>query len=294
MAKTSDQYLQETSTLAAENTFQPSQSVAEANQKLSDVNAGKPAEYKSEHADQLGGLYQQVLGRGAFQYEPGKDPMYDQYRQQYIENGQRAAADTKSAMGNLTGGYGNTAGITAVNEQYGQSLTGINDNLKALKENAEAANIANEDLQTAQLETAATQEAQDYSRWQDQNYRWRDERDFAAQQAQTAWSNDYQRYSDNINNVMTVLGWEREDQQMVQANAYSWAVTMLKKGIMPTGAVLQQAGISEADALLLAKKKGYRSGGGSGGSRKKSSGGGTTGNTTGTTAGGNTDPWANI
>ena len=294
MAKTSDQYLQEQATLSAENTFQPSQAVSEANQKLSDVNSGKPAEYKSEHADQLGGLYQQVLGRGSFQYDPGKDPMYDQYRQQYIENGQRAAADTKSAMGALTGGYGNTMGITAVNEQYGQNLQGINDNLAALKENAQAADEADANRQTAQLQTAAQQEAQDYSRWQDQNDRWRDDRDFAAQQAQMTWANDYQQFSDNMNNVMTVLGWEREDQQTVQANAYSWALTMLKKGIMPTAAVLQQAGISEADALLLAKKKGYRSGGGSGGSGKKSSGSGSAATAPSAPAGGNTDPWANI
>lgn len=60
-------------------------------------------------------------------------------------------------------------------------------------------------------------------------------------------------------------GYSREDQQLMQQQAYSVVMSMITSGVMPSAEYLALAGIGEADALALAKKYGYKEGG-SGGS----------------------------
>lgn len=61
-------------------------------------------------------------------------------------------------------------------------------------------------------------------------------------------------------------GYSREDTAQIKQYAYDYAMSMISSGAMPTAELLALAGISEADALALAKKNGYSSGGGSKGS----------------------------
>lgn len=66
--------------------------------------------------------------------------------------------------------------------------------------------------------------------------------------------------------------YAREDAQRAQETAYNTAMAMIQKGVLPTAELLAAAGISDTDALELAKKYGYRapgSGGGGGGGSKK-------------------------
>lgn len=65
--------------------------------------------------------------------------------------------------------------------------------------------------------------------------------------------------------------YAREDQQMLKSYANDLAMQMIAAGTMPTADLLALAGISEADALALAKKNGYKAGGSSGGGSKSGS-----------------------
>lgn len=265
--KTGEEYLQQQGQVAQTLQYQPSQNVTDANQQLADVSAGKPAEYSSQQADQLGGLYSAIMNRGPYTYDPTKDRTYMDYRNRYQALGQAGAQAAQQNTQGLSGGYGNTWSGAVGSQQYQEGLKSMNDILPALEQNAFNAYQAEGSRLGTQLAATQAKEQMDYDKWKAEYSNWAADLEFAQQRAQTEYSNDYRRYGDNLNNVMTILGYERQDQQILRDNAYNWVMSLLQKGIMPLDEMLAAAGIDPALALKLAKKKGYKEPG-SGGSGK--------------------------
>lgn len=253
--------------------YTPSSDVAAANRTLADVNAGKPTEYTNRDADRLGGLYESIMNRNPFSYDMNGDALYQQYKGMYQQAGQNAAQQTMQTNRQLAGGYADTWSQAAANQQYGAYLQGMNDILPQLEQNAYNA-YASEGNRLNQLYQMGVQQEQTaYDRYRDSVNDWRTDREFAAQQADNAYARDYQAYSDRLNMAGTVAGWQTEDAMQNRSDMYTWALTLIQQGIMPTADVLSQAGISAADALALANKTGKSSGGGG---RRRGKGGGTT------------------
>ena len=288
--KTGEEYLQQQGQVAQTLQYQPSQNVLDANTHLQDVSAGKPAEYSSQQADQLGGLYSAIMNRGPYTYDPTKDQNYMDYRNSYQALGQAGAQAAQQNTQGLSGGYGNTWSGAVGSQQYQEGLKSMNDILPALEQNAFNAYQAEGSRLGTQLAATQAKEQMDYDKWKAEYSNWAADREFAQQRAQTEYSNDYSRYADNMNNVMTILGYERQDQQILRDNAYNWAMTLLQKGIMPLDEMLAAAGIDTALALKLAKKKGYKEpgSGGSGKGRGKGTGAASTTDTARTESGSHT------
>lgn len=78
------------------------------------------------YAAQANALYQQLLGRGPFQYDLQGDMLYRQYADQYSQLGRQAMMDTMGTAAGLTGGYGNSYASTAGNQAYQQYLGQLN------------------------------------------------------------------------------------------------------------------------------------------------------------------------
>ena len=131
------------------------------------------------------------------------------------------------------------------------------------------------DLQN-QYALAQGAEQVDYGRYQDAMSQWQNERAYAQDAYNTAYSQDYTDYTTRLNMAQQALQMEREDAQQAQDMAYKTAMAMIQKGLLPSDDMLATAGLSKVDALALAKKYGYgaSSGGGGGGGSKKSSGSG--------------------
>lgn len=266
MAMKADEYLKSAEAAGAQlSGFTPGNDVAEANQTLADVSAGRPTNYTSADADRLGGLYESIMNRGMFEYDPNKDGVYQQAKQNYQQMGMKAAQDTAGQMGAMNGGYGSTWAQTAGAQQYGEYLKGINDILPQLQQNAEQAYNSETDRLANLYNTAQQRDDIAYGRSRDELADWQNERAYAQQQADQAYSRDYQQYSDRMNMANTAAGWAMEDSMQEKSDNYSWAVTLIKNGILPTEEVLTTAGISMDDAIALAKKYGYGKGHGHGG-----------------------------
>ena len=77
--------------------------------------------YLSNIENALNSLYNQP----SFSYNPDNDPVYRAYRDKYILEGNRATQDTMADYSALTGGYANSAAVTAAaltNQYYSQQL----------------------------------------------------------------------------------------------------------------------------------------------------------------------------
>ena len=67
------------------------------------------------------------LNRGGFSYDLNSDPMYQQYKDMYTQQGQLAMLDTMGQAAALTGGYGSSYGQSVGQQAYQSYLQQLND-----------------------------------------------------------------------------------------------------------------------------------------------------------------------
>ena len=244
--------------------YQPSETVSGAMNYLKQLQQQKPGNYTSPYTEQLNGIYEQIMNRKPFQYDLNGDMLYQQYKHQYMLNGQQAMMDTIGQAAQYTGGYGSSYGATAGNQAYQQYLTKLNAIIPELYDRAAARyDQAGSDLMD-QYGLAQSAENQGYSRYMDEMNQWNADVNAGLNAYNTFYNQDYGQYSDMLNYWLGQAQMENSGYLSEQSNAYTTAMTMLKSGAMPSGDLLGAAGISQADAqAILAALTPKSSGGGS-------------------------------
>ncbi len=92
--------------------------------------------YNNSYAADIDALYAQITGREPFSYDLNSDPLYKQYRQQYLLGGRQAMMDIMGQASALTGGYGSTYSQSVGQQQYNAYLQQLNNVVPTLYENA--------------------------------------------------------------------------------------------------------------------------------------------------------------
>lgn len=161
---------------------------------------GKTPEYSASYDEQMNQLFQKIMNREKFDYNPNNDAMYRQYRDLYMQQGQQAMQDTMGQAAGLTGGYGSSYSQNAGQQAYDAYLQRLNEVVPELY--GEAADRYAQEGQALYDQYAMMGDLRDteYGRYQDeldqywQNLGWLgdradteyskllDERDFAYQQ----------------------------------------------------------------------------------------------------------------
>ena len=252
--------------------YTPSAAVTQAQDYLNQVVSGKPGAYQSNYKQQLDDLYQQVMNRPQFSYDVGSDPLYGQYRDQYMNLGQQAMMDTTAQAAALTGGYGNSYAATAGNQAYQSYLQQLNNMVPELYQMAlQRYQQEGDDLNTKYAMTADL-ENQDYGRYQDDMSRWESERAYANSDYWNQYNADYGAQQDQLNFWSQMAAQENAQWNANRELAYNQAMALLTVGKTPSAELLEAAGISSKDAKNLAKA--YKKTSSGGGSSSKSSGSG--------------------
>lgn len=88
--------------------------------------------YQSKWQNQIEDAMQKILNRENFQYDLNGDALYQQYKDQYVNQGKQAMMDTVGQASALTGGYGNSYAQTAGQQTYQGYLRGLNDKIPEL------------------------------------------------------------------------------------------------------------------------------------------------------------------
>lgn len=216
--------------------YQGSSTVKKYQSQLDNALASKPSDYKSLYTTQLNNLYNQILNtkrpaamdnlygqimnRKPFQYDLNGDALYQQYRTQYQNMGQRAMKDTMGQAAALTGGYGNTYAQNVGQQAYNQYLTQLNDKIPELYQLARS----NYDTETTDLyrqyqlasdrydsdkndlyqqySLAQSRDDTDYGRWKDRLASWQSDVDLYNSLFQNERTFDYNLWNDNIAYLM--------------------------------------------------------------------------------------------
>lgn len=81
--------------------------------------------YQGTYENQLNDLYGRIANRKPFSYDVNADPLYDLYKDKYIQGGKLAMKDTMGQAAALTGGYGNTYGQQVGQQAYDAYLQNL-------------------------------------------------------------------------------------------------------------------------------------------------------------------------
>ena len=114
----------------------PSKDMLDLKDKLDKMESSKPGAYQSKYQAQIDGLLDKILNRDKFSYNFNADPLYQQYKDRYTQQGKMAMQDTMAQAAALSGGYGNSYAQTVGQQAYQGYLQGLNDVIPELRNQA--------------------------------------------------------------------------------------------------------------------------------------------------------------
>lgn len=255
------------------------QAYQEALRRMQETEQTRP-EYQDSYSQRLKDLYDKIMGREKFQYDAANDPLYQQYRQMYVQQGRQAMADTMGQAAGLTGGYGSTYSQAAGQQQYDAYLQKLNEVVPELYAQARQAYNDEGDRMLQQYQLTGDLRDDEYSRYQDRLSNWWKDLSYQADRADT----EYSRGAENWWNAESAGRQDREFAYQQKKDAYSNLVTLIgATGYSPSQQELEAAGMSAAEAAkwqeyyrqqqaAAAAAARYSSSGGSGSSGRKGAG----------------------
>ena len=189
--------------------YQESDLVAQAKASLQAQLANKPSAYQSPYQQQINDTLNAILNREKFEYDMNADALYQQYKDQYTREGQKAMLDTMGQAATLTGGYGNSYAQTVGQQTYQNYLNQLNDRVPELYQLALDQYNREGDELLNQYSLYADRENTDYGRYRDALNDYYTNLDYLTGQYENERGFDYGKYADNLN-----LGYQIYQDQL--------------------------------------------------------------------------------
>lgn len=217
--------------------------------KYNEILDQKPGDFTSDYTEAAKQAMEKYLNRDKFTYDLNGDALYQQYKDQYINQGKLAMQDTIGQAAAMTGGYGNSYAQSVGQQTYQGYLQQLNDKVPELYQlaldqyNQEGESMLN------QYGLLADRENTEYGRYRDEVSDYNTEKGFA-----------YNEYRDAVSDSQ----WQTQFDETVK-NAdrdYELAVRQIEENerhnLISEDQAQQQ--INQAAAELTAKyiTAGYR------------------------------------
>ena len=201
----------------AQQGYQPSQNVTQAQQQLQQVQAAKPQGYNSKYGAQLDNILNQIQNPQEFKYSFDGDELFKYYADLYSQNGRQASMDAMGQAAALTGGYGNSYAQQAGNQAYDEWMRSLYDRGMDLYDRAYQQYRDKQGDLLNQYNVLANQDQNEYGRYRDTVGDWENERAFWADRGDVEAERDYQRYKDNLDYWTGLAQVENADYRNEQA-----------------------------------------------------------------------------
>ena len=138
--------------------------------------------YTPQYDEQINSLLDKLLDREDFNYNAEIDPLYQQYKELYTQQGKLAMQDAMGQAAALTGGYGSSYSQAVGQQQYDAYLQKLNEVVPELYSQAYSQYEAEGDRLKDAYSLLLSKDASDYDRAQNNYSRY-------LQQSQTTQSN---------------------------------------------------------------------------------------------------------
>ena len=179
--------------------YTKSDTVLQAEELLNQHNANKPGSYQSQWQGEIDDYMNQYKNRDPFSYDFNSDALYQQFKDQYIQQGRMAMMDTMGQAAAMTGGYGNSYAQTVGQQVYNQNLNQLNNIIPELQQMAyDRYNQEGQDLLNM-YNMYLGREDMDYGRYMDELNAWESERAYLQDNFNAERDYDYSMWEDKRN-----------------------------------------------------------------------------------------------
>ena len=234
----------------ANSTYKASDSVNQAKAALDAHEANRVADWTGgTYGDALKGAIDKIANREKFSYDLNGDALYQQYKDQYINQGRLAMQDTIGQASAMTGGYGNSYAATAGNQAYQSYLQKLNDVVPELYQMAyDKYNQEGEDLYN-QASLYNTMYNTEYGQYRDAVSDWQNEANRLSDRYYNESNLDYSRFVDNRDYYTNQYNNERSYDYGQYTDAYNRAFANYQQDVAESqynkNLALQQQQLSE-------------------------------------------------
>ena len=168
--------------------------VNQANTLLQQHQSSKPGAYQSQWQDEIDDYLNRIENRDPFSYDFNSDALYQQYKDNYIQQGQMAMMDTMGQAAAMTGGYGNSYAQSVGQQAYNQQLNQLNNVLPELYQMAYNRYSDEGQRLMDMYNMYLGQESLDYSRYQTDLSNWYTDLEYLTNRYENERELDYNNY----------------------------------------------------------------------------------------------------
>ena len=201
---------------------------------LAQHNATKPGAFSFSGAADKDNIENQIKNYKKFSYDINADALYQQYKDQYIQQGKLASMDTMGQAAAMTGGYGNSYAQNVGQQAYQGYLQQLNNKVPELYQLA--LNQYTQDKQDLYNQYALHQdkEKKEYTEYLNNFNNWLSEREYLANDVANTAQTEYNQWLDS-----------KEMEENEKANLIN---LITSTGYKPSDAELDAAGMTESQA----------------------------------------------
>lgn len=201
-------------TTVPQYTYNPASDDAyqQALEQLKQLQGQTPA-YKGTYDQQIKDMYDQIANREKFSYDMNADALYQQYKDQFTQQGKLAMMDTMGQAAALTGGYGNSYAQNVGQQAYQGYLQQLNDVVPELYGMALDQYNAEGDRMVQQFGMLGDMADTEYGRYQDDLAQYWQNMSFQKEQADDAYNRGFAEWQTGYENQYQAGRDQVADQQ---------------------------------------------------------------------------------
>ena len=179
--------------------FSPSARTTDYADRLDEIENTKPDEYYSKYQGTIDGIIDNILNRKSFDTNSVYDSdLYKNYREQYIQQGQKAMRDTMGAATAATGGYGSTYAQAAGQQAYDNYLSQLNDKSFDIYDRVYQQYLNEGQELYNRLNAVNNQDNIDYSRYRDSVNDYYNDLNYYAGRYDSSYNQDFGAYQTDL------------------------------------------------------------------------------------------------
>ena len=240
--------------------FSPSDRTQNYADILSGLEGDKPGEYTSKYQGTIDSLIDSILNREEFNVDDvyGSD-LYENYRQRYMQQGQKAMRDTIGQASQMTGGYGSTYAQAVGQQAYDNYMSQLEDKTLDIYDR-----VYNQYLQEGQelynqLGMVNNQDSIEYGRYRDSVNDYYNDLNYYAGRYDSSYGQDFGEYQSDL----AAQQWAEEYAYQKTQDALAQQNWQTQFDYQKEQDALQYALQQQELALSYARLKNSGSGGGS-------------------------------
>lgn len=245
--------------------FQKSDRTQDYADRLDELENNRPDEYNSKYQGTIDSIIDSILNREDFKTDDVyESDLYKNYRDQYIQQGQKAMRDTMGAAQAATGGYGSTYASAVGQQAYDSYMSQLSDKSLDIYDRVYQQYLNEGQELYNRLNMVNNQDSIDYGRYRDTVSDYYNDLNYYAGRYDSSYNQDFGEYQTDLSAKQWAeqYAYQKTQDTLAQQNWQTQFDYQKEQDALQMDLQRQQLELQKQNAAR-------RSSGGSGGSKKK-------------------------